>query len=88
MGICWFCYSWNSFPKTKKKKTEQFNEPPKFERTVKLVNEQSEKIERAEKVQSENLENGEIGVAQDLESSQTEKKTKSKVRKRVRVKFT
>ena len=72
--------------KTKrKKKTEQFNEPPKFERNLKLVNDQSEKIDSAEIVQSENGEIGEIGVAQDLESSQTGEKTKSKVRKRVRV---
>ena len=75
--------------KTKrKKKTEQFDEPPKFESNLKLVNDQSDKIDGAEILQSENLENGEIGVAQDFESSQTEKKTKSRVRKRVRVKFT
>ena len=82
----------------RKKKLDEFNEPPKFETNPKLDNKQPEKIDNFEKVQLETLEvtepttletleNNEMVEAQEIEISQTNKK-KTKVRKRVRVKFT
>ena len=78
--------------KTKrKKKLDEFDEPPKVETSLKLVNEQPKEIDGFEIVQSEkseNLENTEMMEPQEIISSQTNNNPKSKVRKRVRVKFT
>ena len=78
--------------KTKrKKKLDEFNEPPKEETNFKLVNEQPKEIDDLEIVpseKSENLETTEMAESQEILSSQTNNKPKSKVRKRVRVKFT
>ena len=78
--------------KTKrKKKLDEFNEPPKVETSFKLDNEQPEEIVNLEIVpseKSENLETTEMAESQEILSSQTNNKPKSKVRKRVRIEFT
>ena len=78
--------------KTKrKKKIEELDEPPKEETNFKSVIEQPQEIDNFEVVQSEkpeNPQNIEMTQTQEILSSQILNKPKSKVRKKVRIKFT